>query len=117
MVLEEPTAHLDRNARDQLFQELSAARERGTAILVLTSEVEELVSWTDRVLVFESGRLTNNWDSNTVTSVRVNEVLNGGGVPSPASKRMNGTPETNTDRPKVTTAGLDWLNSVRGTEN
>ncbi len=117
IVLEEPTAHLDQKARDQLFQELSAARERGSAILVLTSEVEELVSWTDRVLVFESGRLTNNWDSTTVTSVRVNEVLNGGGVPSPASKSMNGTRATDSARPKVTTAGLDWLNSVRGTEN
>ncbi len=112
-VLEEPTASLDQKARDQLFQEMCAARERGMAILVLTSEVEELISWTDRILVFESGRLTNIWDSNTVTSVRVNEVLTGGGVPPSAPQSMTRTPtQSAEDRPKVTNAGLGWITSA-----
>ncbi|MFV0428615.1 MAG: ATP-binding cassette domain-containing protein [Arachnia sp.] len=83
LVLEDPTAELDDKSRQQLYSDISEATSRGVAIVVVSSEVSELVSWTNRLLIFENHRLVDAWDTDTVTSVRLSNVFRRG---APASE-------------------------------
>lgn len=59
LVLNEPTRGVDIGARAQIHQYLRSARAHGTAVLWATTDVEEVVSVSDRVLIFRDGRLVD----------------------------------------------------------
>lgn len=108
VVLENPSTGLDHGARKRLFDELKAASGQGAAIVILSPVVEELIGWTDQLLVFGEGRLTDAWDTATVTSVRVDEVFRGG-QPVRQAEREATDPERRGVSPTVTAVGMRWL--------
>jgi ribose transport system ATP-binding protein len=57
-LVDEPTQGVDAGARAQLYDLLRAAAAEGTAVVVLSSDGEELCRLCDRVLVFGNGRIT-----------------------------------------------------------
>ena len=57
LVLDEPTAVLTPVEIDALFATLRALAERGTAILVITHKLDEVVAHADRVTVLRAGRV------------------------------------------------------------
>ncbi|QPC83959.1 ATP-binding cassette domain-containing protein [Phototrophicus methaneseepsis] len=67
LVLEQPTRGLDVESANWIWQQLLARRESGTAIIFSSAELEELVTYSDRILVFYAGRVhevTNVADTN-----------------------------------------------------
>lgn len=57
MLIDEPTAGVDVGAVSAILATLRSTVERGTAVLISTSEISEVLSIADRVVVFRRGRL------------------------------------------------------------
>jgi ribose transport system ATP-binding protein len=59
LLLDEPTQGVDVGARTELFASISRAAAEGTAVLMVTSEFEELSLICSRVLVIRQGRMVD----------------------------------------------------------
>lgn len=57
MALEQPTRGLDVESARWIWQQLLARRQNGTAIIFSSAELDELVAYSDRILVFYAGRV------------------------------------------------------------
>jgi ribose transport system ATP-binding protein len=58
LLLDEPTRGIDVGAKEEIYKLLHDLASRGMAILFVSSEMEEVISLADRVLVMHEGRLT-----------------------------------------------------------
>ena len=56
LVLDEPTAGLDPEAREQLFAQILALRDQGITLVIVSHNMEELARVCDRVCVIAEGR-------------------------------------------------------------
>ena len=57
LIVESPTRGLDARASAAVLDRLRAARERGTAVVVYSSDIDELLQLATRVVVAHAGRL------------------------------------------------------------
>lgn len=57
LMLHEPTLGVDIGSRAQIFSIVRAAADRGTAVLVASSEYEDLANICDRIIVLNHGRV------------------------------------------------------------
>lgn len=74
LVLDEPSRGVDVGARAEVHQVVRQLAERGTAVLVISSENEELVALCDRVLVMAEGRVTGELVGPEITEDRITEL-------------------------------------------
>ena len=58
LILDEPTRGVDVGAKAEIYAIMRALARRGTAILMISSELPELLRMADRILVMHDGRLT-----------------------------------------------------------
>ncbi len=58
LILDEPTRGIDVGAKAEVHQIIARLADRGVAILLITSELSEVLHLADRVLVMHQGRLT-----------------------------------------------------------
>ena len=56
LVLDEPTAGLDPQARRQLMDHILALRERGITLVIISHNMEEMAEMCDRLVVIAGGR-------------------------------------------------------------
>jgi ABC-type uncharacterized transport system ATPase subunit len=78
MVIEQPTRGLDAGAVETIWQELLLERERGTAILLISAELEELMNLADRIAVMFEGRIVGIVDAATTTMEALGMMMVGG---------------------------------------
>ncbi|HMO86025.1 MAG TPA: sugar ABC transporter ATP-binding protein [Lacipirellulaceae bacterium] len=57
IILDEPTRGIDVGARSEIYRQIVALADRGVAVLIISSELEELVGLCDRILVMNSGEI------------------------------------------------------------
>ncbi len=57
LILDEPTRGIDVGAKAEIYRLIAELAARGTAILLVSSELEELVGLCDRLLVLRRGRI------------------------------------------------------------
>jgi ABC-type multidrug transport system ATPase subunit len=62
LLLDEPTANLDAQARADYLKQLSALRTEGRTVIFASHRQEEIDALADRVLVLEGGRLVESLD-------------------------------------------------------
>ena len=62
LILEEPTRGVDVGARREIYVELRALADRGLAILVLSSDAEEIAGIADRSIVLDRGRICGRFE-------------------------------------------------------
>ncbi len=62
LILEEPTRGVDVGARHELYLQLRALADRGLAVLVLSSDVEEVAGIGDRSVVLDRGRVVGRFE-------------------------------------------------------
>jgi rhamnose transport system ATP-binding protein len=58
LILDEPTRGVDVGAKAEIYAIIRALGRHGTAILMISSELPELLQMADRILVMHEGRLT-----------------------------------------------------------
>jgi ABC-type sugar transport system ATPase subunit len=57
LILDEPTAGVDVSAKSEIHERLRAWADAGAALLVISSETDEVLDVADRILVFHAGSL------------------------------------------------------------
>jgi ABC-type sugar transport system ATPase subunit len=79
LILDEPTVGVDVGAKAEIYAILRKEREQGVAILVVSSDLEEVMTIADRIGVMVSGRLAAIHDTD---DVRIEDLVReiGGGT-------------------------------------
>ena len=62
LILEEPTRGVDMGARRDLYAQLDGMAAQGLALLVLSSDAEEIAGLSHRALVMDRGRIARHFD-------------------------------------------------------
>jgi ribose transport system ATP-binding protein len=61
-ILDEPTRGVDVGAKEEIYRLLAEMAQAGMAILIISSELEELVGLCDRMFVMRRGELTAQFE-------------------------------------------------------
>jgi ABC-type uncharacterized transport system ATPase subunit len=79
LLLEHPTRGLDVESANYIWEQLLARRENGTAIIFISAELDEIVAYSDWILVFFGGRVTRVDDPAEMTASHLGELIGGRG--------------------------------------
>jgi simple sugar transport system ATP-binding protein len=77
LVLEQPTRGLDVDSSQWIWQQLLERRQHGTAIIFSSPDLDELVTYSDRILVFYAGQVYEVPDVNCVTIDDLGHMIGG----------------------------------------
>ncbi|MBZ0283228.1 MAG: ATP-binding cassette domain-containing protein [Anaerolineae bacterium] len=77
MALEQPTRGLDVDSARWIWSQLLARQKRGTAIVFSSPDLDELVTYSDRILVFYAGRVTEIPDALNTTIDELGRLIGG----------------------------------------
>ena len=61
LLLDEPTRGIDVGAKFEIYQLIHQLADRGAGVLVISSEIEELMGICDRILVMRGGEITGEF--------------------------------------------------------
>ena len=61
MLLDEPTRGIDVGAKSEIYRLIDDLAKEGKAILLISSELEEVLSMSDRIVVMREGRVTGEF--------------------------------------------------------
>ncbi|HEY5268903.1 MAG TPA: ATP-binding cassette domain-containing protein [Anaerolineales bacterium] len=85
LLLEHPTRGLDIESTIYIWSKLKERCRQGTCILFISSDLEEILQYSDRVLVFFSGKVTQPLEADTLTIEKLGELIGGKGWPESTS--------------------------------
>jgi D-xylose transport system ATP-binding protein len=71
LLLDEPTRGIDVAAKQEIYRQIDELANRGLALIVVSSEMEELLGLCDRVIVMHEGRITGRFDRDVATAERI----------------------------------------------
>jgi ABC-type sugar transport system ATPase subunit len=77
LILDEPTVGVDVGAKAEVYAILRALKAGGTAILVVSSDMEEVMTIADRIMVMRAGRAEGIYDADDVTEREIVERVGG----------------------------------------
>ncbi len=78
LILDEPTRGIDVGAKAEIHHLMNELAERGVGILMISSELPEVLGVSDRVLVMHEGRLIGEYDPRTATQDDIMGAATGG---------------------------------------
>jgi ABC-type sugar transport system ATPase subunit len=79
LIVDEPTRGVDIGARSEIYGFLRALAGRGTAIIMISSDLTEILGLSDRIYVMKSGRIAGELDGRTATEESVIALATGSG--------------------------------------
>ena len=71
LMLDEPTRGIDVGAKYEIYMIMNKLKEQGTAILMVSSELPEILGMADRIIVMKNGRLTGELKRQEADSERI----------------------------------------------
>jgi len=71
LILDEPTRGIDVGAKYEIYTIIAELAKRGKSIIMVSSEMPELLGMSDRILIMCEGRMTGILDGKTATQVEV----------------------------------------------
>lgn len=78
LILDEPTRGVDIGAKKEIYSIINQLAERGVAIIMISSELPEIIGMADRVLVMHEGRMTAILEKEDMTQERIMHFATGG---------------------------------------
>jgi ribose transport system ATP-binding protein len=88
LLLDEPTRGIDVNAKNEIYKLISELALSGMAIVMVSSELPEIMRIADRVIVLSEGRQTGEFSHGQVTE----ELLLKAALPGQETRRVNNNP-------------------------
>ncbi|WP_395659455.1 sugar ABC transporter ATP-binding protein [Nocardioides sp.] len=82
LLLDEPTRGVDVGARSEIYQLIRSLADRGVAVVVVSSEIEEVLGLADRVLVVREGAIVHESAATAIDEARVLDLVMEGKVPA-----------------------------------
>jgi ABC-type sugar transport system ATPase subunit len=77
LVLSEPTAGVDIGARHVIYDELRSRADEGLAVLMASSDVEDLLACCDRVIVLRDGVIAGEFEGARMTKTAIAQAIEG----------------------------------------
>ncbi len=78
LVVAQPTRGVDVGAIEFIHGRILKARSEGVGVLLVSSELDEILQLSDRILVFYSGRIVAEFKRGEVTEKEIGNVMGGG---------------------------------------
>jgi ABC-type sugar transport system ATPase subunit len=78
LILDEPTRGVDVNSKSEIYRLISEVAKRGVAVLIMSSELPELLSLCDRIYVVKGGELVDEFAHAEATQERLMSSAVGG---------------------------------------
>jgi D-xylose transport system ATP-binding protein len=78
LFLDEPTRGIDVGAKQEIYAEINKLAKEGMAIVLVSSELPEVLGLSDRVIVLHEGRLTGEFDRSAASPEKVMAAATGG---------------------------------------
>jgi ribose transport system ATP-binding protein len=79
LILHEPTQGIDVHAKQDIFRIISELSTQGVSIVIISSEIHELIGVCDRILVMYEGRITHEFAKGDKNTTPANILLEVGG--------------------------------------
>jgi simple sugar transport system ATP-binding protein len=80
LIVAQPTRGVDVGAIEFIHQKILRAREAGVAVLLVSSELDEILQLSDRILVLYSGKIVAEYARGVADERRIGNVMGGGAV-------------------------------------
>lgn len=74
IIFDEPTRGIDVGAKQEIYRLMNELTEQGISIIMISSDMEELLGMSDRILVLSEGRITGELGKNEFSQVSVMEL-------------------------------------------
>ena len=81
LIAAQPTWGVDAGAARRIHQALFDLAAKGTAVLVISQDLDELLAITDRLAVLHLGRLSESFPTGEVTAEQIGLLMGGAGQP------------------------------------
>ena len=81
LLLNDPTRGIDQNAKNDIYALIDDLLRRGLGVVLLSTEVDELVHLADRVLVFEDHAVSADLSGDEITREAIVSAYFGAVVP------------------------------------
>lgn len=78
LILDEPTRGVDIGAKKEIYFLIQQLAERGVAIIMVSSELPELLGMSDRIMVIHEGRIGGILDREEATQEKIMNLATGG---------------------------------------
>ncbi|HZG73667.1 MAG TPA: ATP-binding cassette domain-containing protein, partial [Chondromyces sp.] len=78
LILDEPTRGVDVGAKREIYQLMNELTERGVAIIMVSSELPEILGMSDRILVIHEGEMTGELSREEATQEKIMMFATGG---------------------------------------
>jgi ABC-type sugar transport system ATPase subunit len=75
LLVDEPARGIDVGAKVEIFSLLDELASKGVAVVMVSSELEEVVENSDRVLALSGGRVAHEFDQPGLTQSEVMSIL------------------------------------------
>jgi ABC-type sugar transport system ATPase subunit len=82
IIVDEPTRGVDVGAKHEIHATLARLAKRGAAILVISSDLVELIALADRILVMHAGRVAGELDAAIASEETIIALASGLGMAS-----------------------------------
>jgi ribose transport system ATP-binding protein len=77
LLMDEPTRGVDIGAKQEIYRLMEEQAENGVAVLFVSSEMEEVLSMSDRVLVMHEGRMTGQLQHHELSEEAIMQLATG----------------------------------------
>lgn len=84
LLLDEPTRGIDVGTKAEIYRLVREAADRGTAVLLVSSEMPELLALSDRIVVLCEGRVTGELTGDAMTQANILRLATGEVIKSDA---------------------------------
>ena len=74
VLLDEPTRGIDVGARSSIYELIHSLAEKGVAVIVVSSDLEEILGVSNRILVMAAGRQIGILDRSEANDISVMEL-------------------------------------------
>ena len=75
--MDEPTRGIDVGAKQEIYKLISELAAQGKGIIVISSDMEEIINITDRIMILYEGKLTGILDKVDYTQERILQYASG----------------------------------------
>lgn len=78
LILDEPTRGVDVGAKREIYQLMNELAERGVPIIMVSSDLPEVLGVSDRIIVMHEGRITGELTKEEASQEKVMQLATGG---------------------------------------
>src|SRR5438309_7147189 len=82
LILDEPTRGIDVGAKSEIYALMDELANQGAAILMISSDLEEILGMSDRVLVMHQNHIAGSLKRGELSEEAIMHLATGGAVPA-----------------------------------